>query len=704
MSKRRRIASSAYLLFVYAAGATTQPPLTIGEDGTLLKEGKPYRAFGVNYYSAFLRHLRDPAVTSFQEGFRELGKLHIPFARFAACGFTPKDMTLYAENKEEYFRRLDAVVASAQENGVGLVPSLFWNSTCVPDIVGEPRNQWGNPQSRTIAFMRQYTREVVARYKDSPAIWIWEFGNEYDLAADLPNAADHRPGVDPAAGTPAARSVEDDLRFDMVATALREFAVCVREIDPRRPISTGNSLPRASSYHQRTELKWQTDTREQFAEQLVVFNPDPCNTLSVHLYPEDRQKRFGQTTTSYDEILALSMEASRKSGKPLFVGEWGARDEQEGPKRDAARRDNLGLITALDRNKVPLAALWVYDHPAQEAFANVTAANERKYLLKAIELANYRVGVNADGCRCIDVAGGNWVGSLTDSIYNKSRSGNGFNPLQNTRFRGENLYRDDATGLYFEHIFNGTGKDEAISMFSPNHDPHSVVRIDASTAVMKHPASGSSWGIESEMRYTLNGDAVDMEFHATPTRDQFPLGYCAFMWASYMNHTRDRRIYFQGWDGDREGWIAFGEDTDATPEGFETGTISLKTMPDLPYEQGAKTLNVIENPTKKFALPFYYGLVDGDGDYTTTDDTMAYVMMFDRCQSIRFALWNFIKNSSGKPDTHSPAWDWQFVIHKPEAGKTYGYRARMLYTPFTSRDDIEAEYGRWRRSISEDWP
>jgi len=286
-----------------------------------------------------------------------------------------------------------------------------------------------------------------------------------------------------------------------------------------------------------------------------------------------------------------------------------------------------------------------------------------------------------------------------DYAYNKNRSGNGFNPLQHNRFRGENLYRDDGTGLYFEHIFNGTAKDAEISMFTPNKDMHSVVRIDDSTSGMTHPASTSAWRIESEMHYTLNGDAVDMEFRATPTRDQFPLGYCAFMWASYMNHTRDRRIYFCGMNGDTEGWLAFGEDTAATPEGFETGTVSFKGVPDLKYEEAAKTLNVLENPTKKFILPFYYGLVDGDGDASTTDDTMAYVMMFDQTEPIRFALWNFIKNSEGEADTHSPAWDWQYVIRNPEVGKTYGYRARVLYIPFTSREDIKAEYEKWAGSL-----
>lgn len=669
--------------------------LEVSQQGQLSMDGKPLRAFGVNYYSAFSRRLIDASDTSYHDGFAELSKHGIAFARFMAGAQMPIDMKRYVDAREEYFELMDGVVRAAEEHGIGLIPSLFWNNSCIPDLVGEPRNQWGNPGSKTIAFLRQYTADVVARYRDSPAIWAWEFGNEYDLAADLPNAAEHRPPIRTDRGTPATRTDADDLTQDMIVAALQEFGRVVRSLDPRRPITTGNSLPRPSSYHQYTQRTWTADTREQFIAQLLALNPDPCNLISVHVYPHDHEKRFRQSRTSYDEILALCMEAGRRAGKPVFVGEWGAPDERDGPARDLAKRDNHAFITALDRNCVPLSALWVYDFPAQERQHNVTAENDRKYLLNALGLANDRADVVGHGAHAVRVEGGNFAGTLMDFVANKGRSGNGFNPLQHKQFRGENLFRDDATGLYFEHVFNGTAADAAIQMFTPNHDEHRVERVSDSTAVMRHPAATSAWGIESEMKCTLNGDAVDMEFAMTPTRDRFPLGYVAFMWASYMNHARDRLIRFYGYDGEKEGWIAFGEPTPEQPEGFETGTVSYWGAADLPYEDGANTLNVIEDSEKKFLLPFYYGLVDGDGDFGTQDDTMAYIMMFDQCESIRFALWNFIRNTAGERDRHSPAWDWQFVVRNPAPGRTYSYRARLLYLPFLSDEQIRTQYEDW---------
>lgn len=698
-SKSRHVSWVLAAIFACAALGQSDPPLTVSEEGVLLREGRPYRAVGVNFYSAFVRRLSDPTDTSYREGFATLAEYEVPFARFSASGFHPDTMRQYLEDRDGYLALLDDVVAAAAEHGVGLIPSLFWNTSCVPDLVGESRNQWGNPDSKTMAFMRTYTSDIVARYVNSPAIWAWEFGNEFDLAVDLPNAATQRPPISVGHGTPEQRSEADDLRFDMVVTAFREFAVAVRAIDPKRPIITGNSLPRAASYHQRTQLSWVPDSREQFREQLAAFTPDPCSVISVHVYTPDHEGRFGQRMTSYDELLALCMEASRQARKPLFVGEWGARDDVEGPARDAARRDNLEMITALERQNVPLAAVWVFDLPAQESFANITAENARKYLLKAVQLANHRIKTYGEGMHKVDLTGGNFTGSVLDFVANRGRSGNGFNPLQHARYRGENLFRDDATGLYFEHIFNGAEKDAAIAMFTPNHDRHSVEQPSPATGVLRHRAEDSAWGISSELRYELNGDAVDITFQATPTRDQFPLGYVAFMWASYMNHTRERRIHFYGREGDQEGWISFGDDTAETPEGFETGTVACAGVSDLPFEPGAQTLNIVESKTKRFLLPFYYGLVDGDGEAATDDDTMAYIMMFDQREPIRFALWNFIKNAAGQPDAHSPAWDWQYVVRNPQVGQTYGYRARLLYVPFTTAEDVKAEYERWAGSL-----
>jgi hypothetical protein len=285
---------------------------------------------------------------------------------------------------------LDDVVRAAEETGIGLIPSLFWFSACVPDIVGESRGAWGDPESKTIAFMRQYIADVVPRYVNSPAIWAWEFGNEYDLAADLPNAATHRPYVHPRLGTPAERTEKDDMTTDMVVTAYREFAKAVRQDDPHRAITTGNSLPRPAAHHMLTEGSWTHDTREQFQQRLILTSPDPIDLVSVHVYPFDPEARFDGKTT-YEEILSLAMAACQKAGKALFVGEFGAADDGKHGGPEGPKHENRVLVDAIVNSGVPLAAIWVYDLEQQADTFSITPENDRAYLLELVADANKRM-------------------------------------------------------------------------------------------------------------------------------------------------------------------------------------------------------------------------------------------------------------------------------------------------------------------------
>lgn len=303
------------------------------------------------------------------------------------------------------------------------------------------------------------------------------------------------------------------------------------------------------------------------------------------------------------------------------------------------------------------------------------------------------------GKQSIEISNEYFTGVLHNNESNRERQGSGFNPLSYYLYPNQNLFHDDAVGLNFEHIMNGAAKDAEICMFTPRKDACSLQQHSEYSASIIHKAENSTWNIDSEIIYIFSGEhTIDIEFKVILREDRFPLGYVAFMWASYMNCTLDRRIYFIGTNKGEEGWVAFGEDTE---EGFETGTIACDGVVDLAYEKDTKTLNIIENPKKRFTLPFYYGLAHGSGQINSQQDTMVYIMMFDQKESIRFAMWNFIKDSNGMPDTHSPAWDWQYVIRQPEINREYGYRARVVYKPFKGREDVKTDYASWIEGLSQ---
>jgi hypothetical protein len=167
--------------------------------------------------------------------------------------------------------------------------------------------------------------------------------------------------VVPSLGTPAQRTGEDDLTHAAIRVALQEFAREVRKSDPQRIIVSGNGTPRPSAWHQAHEKSWKQDTPEQFAEMLAADNPSPVNTLCVRGY--DLATDLGR--------LAQAMTVAQAVKKPLFVGEFGV----PGATTAESREKFDAMLAAVETNRVPLAALWVFDFASQAKDWNVTAAN-----------------------------------------------------------------------------------------------------------------------------------------------------------------------------------------------------------------------------------------------------------------------------------------------------------------------------------------
>lgn len=363
------LAVSAGVLQTRADG---EPGLTVSADGVLLYQGQPYRGVGVNYYNAFNRVLSNGNTLTYAQGFETLKTYGISVARFDLSGFWPKNLKLYRDNPAEYFRRLDGVVASAEQNGVGLVPCFFWTVFAVPDLMGETCNQWGVPSSLTRQFMRQFTQDVVLRYRASPAILAWEFNNEWNLELDRPDPLFRLPQVSTANGTPATRSAADALTTPIVRPAMIEFAELVRTLDATRPLSTGNGLLLPYQWHLYQGIMgllppgvspWTTDTAEQTAEILAVLNPDPYNLISMHIY-----ENFSEAYHS----------ASHQLKKPIFVGEFGVPGEGEAVK--AAFKDRFARVNAIS----DFSAIWVFDYQVNDTNWYVNAASPRSWVLDMI--------------------------------------------------------------------------------------------------------------------------------------------------------------------------------------------------------------------------------------------------------------------------------------------------------------------------------
>ena len=381
-------------VFILAAGlaalpdASARPPspgLTVSRNGILMKDGRPYRGIGVNYFDVFYHLLKNPNDTSFRGEFKKLAEHGIPFVRFAANGFWPTDNDLYFRNRDAYFQLLDSVVTAAEENGLGLIPSLFWNWSTVPDLAHEPIAAWGNPKSRTNKFMRDYTREVVLRYRHSPSIWVWEFGNEYDDQVDLPKTAKFRPPVVPALGTPASRSAQDDLTVPILLTALRQFAKTVRKVDRERVISTGNDLPRSDAFHLHTVARGEIDTRAEWTKMFLDENK-AFPILSIHVYLNRTRPFFSDQPMELPAVIGAVEQMGAAARKPVFVGEFGPTANN----RETGAEQFHILLRAIQNAEISLAAVWNFGGRMQSEGLdwNITFENGNSWMLDEIAATN----------------------------------------------------------------------------------------------------------------------------------------------------------------------------------------------------------------------------------------------------------------------------------------------------------------------------
>jgi hypothetical protein len=370
-------------------------------------------AFGVNYYDAFLRYLNDENDTSFVEGFEYLRDHSIPVARVLAAGFWPTNWSLYFSDAEAYFQRLDFFFAEAERCGVGLIVDCFWSASTIGELVddaveagclvpgvdfvpvdplntnvygeatcAEYKTALGRPDSGSVALIRRYTRELVERYAASPAVWGWEFGNEYNNEVDYPNITVMRDRPDgPAQGMmlaettsdkavlPAWTGPDDLIRAD-VLVAKQVFADTVRSIDTWRLIMSGDTHPRTSAYHNWTVHSWTKDTRAEMAQVLPVDNPARMDTVTVHIYPKgpdagadiyftDTPVTNEWLTGQYKELLDCYAEESAALGRPLIVGEWGVKGD--GTTADEQATFHRMMQALIDSN-VQLSLLWDFDN------------------------------------------------------------------------------------------------------------------------------------------------------------------------------------------------------------------------------------------------------------------------------------------------------------------------------------------------------
>jgi hypothetical protein len=233
-------------------------------------------------------------------------------------------------------------------------------------------------------------------------------------------------------------------------------------------------------------------------------------------------------------------------------------------------------------------------------------------------------------------------------------------------------------GFNLEHIFGG---DSLGDKFEPRRSPM-IVFEQEDEALLYQPVTPAS-KVESLTRFRLEPPHyIDVTFRCiVHSLDHFRHGYAALFWASYIHSPPDKRITFRGAENESEsGWItAFSE-----RHGERSTHISATDRPDAFFFAPGFNVTLANHFSgHRYAKPYYFGRFHD----------MVLIYMFDATEVIRFSQ---SPDGGGGPN---PAWDFQYLIPDVEAGRTYSFRARIVYKPYRGLADVEHEYALWQGSL-----
>ncbi|MBQ1942857.1 MAG: hypothetical protein II368_04325, partial [Clostridia bacterium] len=157
--------------------------------------GKVVEWQGVNYYGLIENSMNFGAGTvneaGVQAGFRgleELAEYNVKAIRFSACFYYKSWWdSAYMKNdqqKEDLMYLIKRFFNKAASLNIGLIPSVFWTDSAAEVMGGNPVS-FADPNSDGFKFAMQYQSDLLDAVNDHPALFMWEFGNEWNLSMDI---------------------------------------------------------------------------------------------------------------------------------------------------------------------------------------------------------------------------------------------------------------------------------------------------------------------------------------------------------------------------------------------------------------------------------------------------------------------------------------------------------------------------------------
>lgn len=252
---------------------------------------------------------------------------------------------------------------------------------------------------------------------------------------------------------------------------------------------------------------------------------------------------------------------------------------------------------------------------------------------------------------------------------------NGIAQLYHAR-QDSGIFVPSFAGFNLEHIFGG---DSLVQLFEPRLHPMTLYRKSANEVLLYQAPTPLS-GVESLTSFSVvSPHYIDITFECIFHNTAFfSHDYAGLFWASYIDDPGDKKIYFKGRAHERSdsmAWIPAW-----SPKHGDSSTHKgVDDDHDFYFADNFNARLASNFSAYRYSEPYFFGRYKD----------MVLAFLFDGPGVIRFS-----QSPTGGGQLN-PAWDFQYLIPSPESGKKYSFKARMVYKPFVSENDITEEYLRW---------
>lgn len=260
---------------------------------------------------------------------------------------------------------------------------------------------------------------------------------------------------------------------------------------------------------------------------------------------------------------------------------------------------------------------------------------------------------------------------------------NGIAELSLTGSPATNLFVPTYSGLNLEHIFSGDAQSFAWNIFEPRRSAMKLVQRSP-TSVQLNQERTEHWPLRSEITFSTAGNAIDFTYRGTPLADVWKKhGYIGIFFASYLNAPDDLSIQFIGRSRPGQGdasprWIKHS----SPRHGVSANHRAAGSDWDPPTDDGFAISLVTGLSEVEYLYPFYFGR-SGEN---------VLILMFEKPpgkNELRFA------QSPTGGGFGNPAWDFVYFQRDYKIDRSFSFRGRLVYKPFSNLADVVLEYEKW---------